>query len=147
MKVHPISHAIFETTRSVFNNILHHCSVSWKITPLHFCTPKPCVLWIKRAHRKEIFRLLNSLVKIHEISHVTFKTTSQFFFKHCITFQCRERRLFCKFLGETFYDLNKRNPSKCEISDFRLLIWNFTKYGKFNQNTWKSQKWDFDGIL
>ena len=28
MKVHPIPHAIFETTRSGFIQILHHCSVS-----------------------------------------------------------------------------------------------------------------------
>ena len=32
MKVHPIPHASFETTRSRFIEILHHCSVSWKIT-------------------------------------------------------------------------------------------------------------------
>ena len=36
MKVHPINYAIFETTRSGFIQILHHCSVSWKITPLYF---------------------------------------------------------------------------------------------------------------
>ena len=36
MKVHPIPHAIFETTRSGFIQILHHCSVSWKITLLYF---------------------------------------------------------------------------------------------------------------
>ena len=36
MKVHPIPHASFETTRSRFIQILHHCSVSWKITPLYF---------------------------------------------------------------------------------------------------------------
>ena len=35
MKVHPIPHAIFGTKRSGFK-ILHHCSVSWKITPLYF---------------------------------------------------------------------------------------------------------------
>ena len=38
IKVHPIPHAIFETTRSGFIQILHHCSVSWKITPLYFCS-------------------------------------------------------------------------------------------------------------
>ena len=31
MKVHPIPHAIFETARSRFVQILHHCSVSSKI--------------------------------------------------------------------------------------------------------------------
>ena len=36
MKVHPIPHAIFETARSGFIQIFHHCSVSWKITPLYF---------------------------------------------------------------------------------------------------------------
>ena len=35
MKVRPIAHAIFETTRSEFIQILHPCSVSWKITPLY----------------------------------------------------------------------------------------------------------------
>ena len=36
MKVHAVPHAIFETTRSGFIQILHHCSVSWKITPQYF---------------------------------------------------------------------------------------------------------------
>ena len=38
MKVHPIPHAAFETTRSGFIQILPHCLVSWKITPLYFCS-------------------------------------------------------------------------------------------------------------
>ena len=36
MKVQPIPRAIFETTRSGFIQILHHCSASWKITPVYF---------------------------------------------------------------------------------------------------------------
>ena len=36
MKAHQISHAIFETKRSGFIQISHHCSVSWKIAPLCF---------------------------------------------------------------------------------------------------------------
>ena len=36
MKVHLIPHASFEITRSRFIHIFHHCSVSWKITPLYF---------------------------------------------------------------------------------------------------------------
>ena len=35
MEVHLIPHAIFETTRSGFIQILHHCLVSWKMTPLY----------------------------------------------------------------------------------------------------------------
>ena len=33
---HPSPHAIFETARSKFIQILRQCSMSWKITPLHF---------------------------------------------------------------------------------------------------------------
>ena len=36
LKVHPTPYAIFEITRSGFIQILHHCLVSWKITPLYF---------------------------------------------------------------------------------------------------------------
>ena len=35
MKVHPIAHAMIETTRSWPIQILRHCSVSWKITSLY----------------------------------------------------------------------------------------------------------------
>ena len=36
MKVHPIPHAIFDTTSSGFIQIVHHCSVSLRVTPLYF---------------------------------------------------------------------------------------------------------------
>ena len=36
VKVDPIPHVMFETTKSGFIRILHHCSVSWKITTLYF---------------------------------------------------------------------------------------------------------------
>ena len=42
---------------------------------------KPCIPWTKRAHWKEVFELLNGWVKIHQISHVIFETTNQFFLK------------------------------------------------------------------
>ena len=35
-KVHLIPHAVFETLRSKFIQILYHCLVSWKITHLYF---------------------------------------------------------------------------------------------------------------
>ena len=59
MKVHPIPHASFETTRSRFTQILHHYS-------LYFLS-QPLIVWTKIAHRSEIFRLLRGWVKIHQI--------------------------------------------------------------------------------
>ena len=50
-----------------------------------------------------------------------YETTSQFFFKFYITVQCHEKQLFCTFLSETLYDLDKKNPSKCKILDLWLL--------------------------
>ena len=38
MKVDPIPHAIVETTKSGFIQMLHHYSVSLKINPLYFCS-------------------------------------------------------------------------------------------------------------
>ena len=55
----PIPHASFETTRSRFTQILHLCS-------LYFLS-QTLILWTKRAHRSEIFRLLSGWVKIHQI--------------------------------------------------------------------------------
>ena len=113
MKVHPIPHASFETTRSRFTQILHHCS-------LYFLT-QTFILWTKRVHRSEVFRLLSGWEKSHQILYVMFENTSQFFFKLFITLQCHEK-LFCTFLAETVHDFDKRNPSKCKISDFLLVM-------------------------
>ena len=113
MKVHPIPHDSFETTRSRFIQILHHCS-------LYFLS-QTLILWTKRAHRSEIFRLLSGWVKIHQIPYGMFETASQFFFTLFITLQCHEK-LFCTFLAETVHDFDERSPSKCKISNFPLLM-------------------------
>ena len=52
---------------------------------------KPCIRWTKTVNQIEILRLLSSSVKIHQIPRVMFETTTQFFFKRCITLQCYER--------------------------------------------------------
>ena len=39
------------------------------------------ILWTKRAHRNEIFQLLCSWVKFHQIPHVILETSNQFFSK------------------------------------------------------------------
>ena len=101
----------------VYSNFASLFSV---MSPLYFLS-QTFILWIKRAHRSEIFRLLSGWVKIHQIPYVMFETTSQFFFKRFITLQCQEK-LFCTFLAETVHDLGKRRPSKCKISDFPLLM-------------------------
>ena len=118
MKFHPIPHPSFETARSSFIQILLHCSVS---CILCIFSSQTFILWTKRAHRSEIFRLLSRWVKIQQIPYVMFETTSQFFFKLFTTLLCHEK-LFCTFLADTVQELDKKSPSKCKISDFRLLM-------------------------
>ena len=88
---------------------------------------KPQILWTKIAHQSEVFGLLSGWVKTHQIPNVIFESTSQIFFKLCITLQCHET-YFYTFLAKTLYDFYKRKPSKCKISSFRLFRWNFTKF-------------------
>ena len=80
------------------------------------------MLWTRRAHLNEIFRLLSGRVKFHQVSHVVFESTSQFFFK----------------LWNTKFE---RKKLTCVLeNDMRNLA-------NFHQNTWKHQIWDFDEIL
>ena len=92
MNVHPNPHAIFEITRSGFLHTLHHCSVSWKITPLYCCSSN---LRQKGHIKKKFFdfwavgrkftKFLMSYLK-PQVSFFFF-----FFFQLCITLQCHER--------------------------------------------------------
>ena len=79
------------------------------------------MLWKEMAHQIKIFELLSGWVKIHKFSHVIFETTSQYFFKLCVTLQYHESELFCTFLAETLYDFDKKRPSKYKTSDLQLL--------------------------
>ena len=123
MKVHPIPHAILETTRSGFIQTLHHYSVSQKITPLFFLAQTSYTL-DKNSPLKWHFWTLSGWVRIHQIPHVIFETTSQFFFKLCITLQCHGRKVFCTFLAETLFE-----KESTTVQNFRLS----TAQVKFHQ--------------
>ena len=118
MKVHLMPHAIFETAKSGFIQNLHHCSVLWKITPLYFCNSNLVYFGQKEPIEKKISNFWVVRWKFIKFLMSYLKPQVSFSFNLCITLQCHERQLFCTFLAETFYDLDKRNPSKCKISDF-----------------------------
>ena len=79
------------------------------------------LLGIKVPHKSPNFesQLSSALVKICQIPHVIFQTTSQFFFEFCITLWCHERKLLCTFLNQTLHTFHARNQSKCKF--LRLL--------------------------
>ena len=76
----------------------------------------------------EIYKLSTTRVKVQQIPHVISQIKSQFFFKVWILFQCHERQLFCTFLAETLYAIDKGSTSKCKFSDLPLLALKFTKF-------------------
>ena len=119
MKVNQIPHSLIETKRSALIQILHHWSVSRKITPLCFLA-QTFILWAKS-------NFYNGWVKIHQILMSCLKLQVSFSLNFTSLFSVT-KELSCTFLAETVYDLDKASPSKCKISDFRLLMQNFIKF-------------------
>ena len=108
--------------------ILHHSSVLWHITPLYFFGSNIIYFRQKQHIKVHILRLVSSRIEINQIYDVIFGTKNQFFFKLCITLQCHEPWFLCTFSSKPLYALDKRNPSKCKFSDFRLVGCKLTKF-------------------
>ena len=80
----------FWNDKSIPLQILHHSSFSWHITPLWILSSYVSYFGWKDPIKIPILRRSIALVKMYQIP-VIFQTTSQFFFKFCITLQCNER--------------------------------------------------------
>ena len=122
MKVHPIPHAIFETTRSGFIQILHHFSVSWKITPRYFCSSNLVYFGQKEPIEK----------KFSDFWVVRWKLTKflMSYFKLQVSFSLNFVSLF-SVMGDNssvLFGWNFIWFGWWKISDFQLLTWNFTKF-------------------
>ena len=79
----------FPNRKSVFLQVLHDSSVSWKITPLYVFRSKVIYFAQKGLHKCKVLRFFSARIKIHQIL-VIFETTNQFFFKFYITLQYHE---------------------------------------------------------
>ena len=89
LKICHIPHVIFQTTSQFFLQILHHLSMSLKITPLYFSGQQLNTLHNRRKWKCKFWRLSSAWVKFHQV-FIIFKTTDQIFFKFCINLQCHE---------------------------------------------------------
>ena len=79
-----------------------------------------------------ILTLSSVLIKICQIRHVIFPTTSQFFFKFWMTLQCHERELLCIFFLVKYYILcTKGTNQSANFWDFWVLGSKFTKFLSF----------------
>ena len=125
IKVHPIPLVIFETTRSGFIQILHHCSVSWKITLLHLFQLKPYILWTKRAHQSKTFRLSTAQVKSQNCT-----LTGSFYWKY-IKLKKKSIEELC--LMTLTSDVEFEEKLICCFKNEKNLV-------NFDSSTWKSRQ-------
>ena len=123
------SSCLFSNQWSVFLQNLHNSSVSWKITPLYFCSSNNIYFGHKEPikTKKKFPDFSSARVKICEV-HVNFKTTSQLVFNFCIILYCHNTYLHCKFEAHTFSTLDKRILSKFQFWHFRVLWWKLAKF-------------------
>ena len=109
----------FPNHTSVFIQILHDSSVSWKISRLHFFRSNFIYFAWKRPFKVHIFETLSARIKIHQIL-VVFETTNRFFFKFCITLSVSWDITPLYFFSWNFTYFQQKEPIKVQI------WWNFT---------------------
>ena len=80
---------------------LNHSSVSWDISLLHFFILNFKCFGQNELIKVQIFRLATARMKINQIPHVIFQSTSQFLLKFCIILQYYDTQLLCTFLTQT----------------------------------------------
>ena len=66
-------------------------------------------------------------MKMNQIPYIIFQTTSQFFFKYCITVQCHDAKLLCSSLAQHYIPWIKKY-FKVQISKFLSVPVRFTKF-------------------
>ena len=87
---------------------MHHSSLSWHITPLQILSSYMLYFGQKNPIKVPILTLSSALVKICHLPHVIFQTTSQFFFKFCITVSWKITPLYC-FSSNNIYFAQKEH--------------------------------------
>ena len=108
----PYSSCHFPNHRPVFLQVLHHSSVSWKITSLCFFRSSIIYFAQKEPIKKEILRISRAQVKIQQML-VTFETTNCCFFtKFASLASVMRHNSSILFLDEILCSFNKRSLSK-----------------------------------
>ena len=124
----------FPSNKSVFLQILHHSSMSWKITPLYFLSSNNIYFTHKEPIKVKIFNT-SILHQILYYSSISWKITHLYFFSSNNIYFAQKDPI-CTFLAQTIYTLLKRIPWKSQFSDFQVL---WSKLSKFPMSILKRQ--------
>ena len=87
----PNSSCPFRSNKSVFLQILHRSSLSWKINRLYFFSSSNIYFAQKEPIKAKIFETFEYPGQNCQISYCNFETTSQFLSRFCIRLQFHER--------------------------------------------------------
>ena len=108
---------IFHTASSESIYILHHCPVSWKLTPVYFLA-QTLYAFYKSSPSKCQFSNFPLLILKFTKSLMSFFEQKV---KVWITLQCKVRSFFYTFFAETLYGIDKSNTSKWKVLELSLL--------------------------
>ena len=96
---------------SIFSAIKQNSSILFLAQTLY-------TLFKRSPLKCKFLRFSSAWVKIRQIPHVIFESTSQFSFKCCINIQCHQAKLPILFLAQILCTLFKRSPLKCKFLRF-----------------------------
>ena len=116
----PNSSSHFPNHKSVFLQILHDSSVSWKVTPLYLFRSKVVYFAQKRLIKVHIFFwLFSARIKVHQII-VIFETKNRFFYKFSTILWYHETYFLDTFFCWNFIYSQQKKSIKVENG------WSFT---------------------
>ena len=125
MKVHPIAHAIFETARSGFIQILNHCSLSWKITPLYFLAQRSYTLDKNSPLKLKFLDFWVVRWKLTKFPMSCLKLQVSFSLNFASLFRVMRDNFSVLFLAETLYYFDesaKNYLERIKVPNFRHSI-------------------------
>ena len=107
----PNSLCYFSNQKLVFLQILHHCLISWKITPLDFCRSN---ITRKDQSKCKFLGLLSARIKIHQMPFI-FETTNQFSFSFFCPSWVPSNITSLYFLSWSIIYFDEKQPIKVQI--------------------------------
>ena len=123
----PNSPCHFWKHKSVFLQILHDSSVSWKITPLYFFRSNVIYFAQKKPTKVEVLRILSAQAKFTKFLSFL-KQKISFSTNFALIFSDMRHNSSMLFLAGILYTFNQRNLSKYKFGEIwreQSKVWDF----------------------
>ena len=128
INIRQIPHVIFNTTGQFFLKFCINLSCHERQLLCTFLAETLYTFITRNPLKCKILRLSSAHVKIRQIPHANFETTSQFLFKFFIILSVSTNKPSVKFWAHGFSTFHKTISSKSQFWDFQVLWWKFPKF-------------------